>query len=85
MKRNILSYYHTERASTPKPIRPILFIIPKSKNQLLDEYVMSHDTITRDILDSFGINQSTPVLKGAERRCKCEIVPISNSKWQITK
>lgn len=84
-KYSKLTYYHVSRASYPRDIYPARILIPKSKNQKLDEYVKNNDTITQEVMESFGISKFPQVLRGAERRCKCEIVQINNTTWNITK
>ena len=58
---------------------------PKTKTQLLDEYVMSHDVLTTDFLISIGITRYSRSIAGIERRCNVEVVPINNTSWYITK
>jgi hypothetical protein len=77
LRRDVIT--SKNRMFTIKPL------IPKTKNQKLDAYVMSHDVLTRDYLVSIGITRHSKSIAGIERRCNVEVVPIDDNSWRITK
>ncbi len=70
---------------TIKPHRHVKMNIPKEKNDILDEYIRTHDIITRDFMLELGIRRVENSLMHAERRNKAEILQLNYNTWQITK
>jgi hypothetical protein len=58
---------------------------PREKIQILDEYILSHDLITKEYMLSIGISKFESSLRYAEKRTKSEILQINHDTWMITK